>query len=69
MGMSLGNSVLYVYFRNLFDDKANTDPTQLAHVVEYIRRQVLHMDKLDSEQLLGTGEIELLPFKPAAPDS
>ena len=49
--------------RNLIGDKTATDPSQLARVVEYMRRQVQHMDHLDSEQLMTKGNITLLPLK------
>ena len=49
-------------YRNLIRDKDETDPVQLAKVVEYMRKQVQHMDQLDSELLTTTGKIKLLPF-------
>ena len=48
--------------QELDKDKSNTDLTQLAWLVEYVRRQVKHMDALDSEHLLTDGCIQLLPF-------
>ena len=49
-------------YRNLIRHKDETDPAQLAMVVEYMRKQVQHMDQLDSEHLTTTGKIKLLPF-------
>lgn len=43
-------------------EKARTEPTQLGVMVDYIRRQVQHMDKLDSEQLLRRGNVKMLTF-------
>ncbi len=43
-------------------DQDKTDPVQLAKMVEYVRKQVLYMDKLDSGPLKETGAITLLPF-------
>ena len=62
--LSISLSKLIVFLcRNLIGDKAATDPAQLARIVEYVRRQVQHMDHLESEQLLTKGNITLLPLK------
>jgi cytochrome b pre-mRNA-processing protein 3 len=50
-------------WRNMFHNKKNTDASNLARFVEYVRKQVLHLENIDSEKLLTTGEIEWLPFK------
>ena len=39
--------------------------TDLEAMVHYVRSQVQHMDKIDSELLLRNGRIKLLPFKPS----
>ena len=52
--------------RNLIQDKSNTDPSQLARLMEYVRSQVKHMDRLDSERLLTDGRIQILPFTATA---
>lgn len=46
----------------VFDKQQDTDPVKLAKMVDYVRRQVQHMDKLDTKSLLETGSIKLLPF-------
>ncbi len=50
-------------WRNMFHNKKNTDASNLASFVEYIRKQVLHLESIDSERLFTTGEIEWLPFE------
>lgn len=50
-------------WRNMFHDKKNTDAVKLAEMVEYVRRQVRHLDTQDSKQLLTTGVVNWLPFK------
>ena len=60
--MTYFNSCYSYMYRNLIRDKDETDPAQLAKVVEYMRKQVQHMDQLDSELLTTTGKIKLLPF-------
>ena len=47
----------------MFHDKKNTDAIKLAEMVEYVRRQVRHLDTQDSKQLLTTGVVDWLPFK------
>lgn len=49
-------------WRNMLFDRTSADPTQLAKMVEYVRRQVQHMDRQDSKALLERGTITLLPF-------
>jgi len=44
-------------------DKRNTDARELANLVEYVRRQVQHLDNVDSEELLTTGQVPWLPFR------
>lgn len=44
-------------------EKARTEPVQLALLVDYIRRQVWHMDQLSSDQLLHRGSVTLLAFQ------
>ena len=56
----------FVFYRNLIHDKSSTDPAQLARLVDYVRRQVKHMDGLDSEHLLNDGRIKLLTFSGAS---
>ena len=58
------NSQFLSLHRNLVQDKSSTDPSELARLVEYVRSQVKHMDKLDSEHILTNGHIQLLPFSP-----
>ena len=49
--------------RHLIQEKeSGTDPTQIARLVEYVRKQVLHMDAIDSKELLDNGTITMLPF-------
>ena len=48
-------------FRNLIGDKEAVSLTDLETMVCYIRSQVKHMDTIDSELLLRTGRIKLLP--------
>ena len=50
-------------WRNLFHNKKNTDASNLASFVEYVRKQVVHLESIDTEELLATGEIEWLPFE------
>lgn len=50
-------------WRNMFHDKKNTDASNLASFVDYVRRQILHFENIDSEKLLTTGYIEWLPFQ------
>ena len=50
-------------WRNMFQNKKSTDALNLASFVEYIRKQVLHLDGIDSEKLFTTGKIEWLPFE------
>ncbi|XP_028404687.1 ubiquinol-cytochrome-c reductase complex assembly factor 1-like [Dendronephthya gigantea] len=50
-------------WRNMFHNKKNTDASNLANFVEYVRKQVLHLESIDSEKLFITGEIEWLPFE------
>lgn len=49
-------------WRNMFHDKQNTDAIKLAEMVDYVRRQVRHLDRLDSKQFLETGEVKWLPL-------
>jgi len=41
-----------------------TDPELLALMVEYIRKQVKHMDSLNPTDLMVYGRLPLLPLKP-----
>ena len=43
-------------------DREETDPRRLATMVEYVRRQVQHMDTQDSEAIMDNGTISLVPF-------
>ncbi|XP_031556466.1 ubiquinol-cytochrome-c reductase complex assembly factor 1-like [Actinia tenebrosa] len=52
-------------WRNMFYDKRQTDASQLANLVKYVRRQVQHLDNLDPEELLTTGKVPWLPFRTA----
>ena len=58
--------VVFMYghlLRNIvFDKERDTDPVMLAKMVDYIRRQVLHMDCLDSNRMIDAGSISLLPL-------
>ena len=58
------NSQFLSMYRNLIQDKSSTDPSELARLVEYVRSQVKHMDKLNSQHILTNGHIQLLPFSP-----
>ncbi|EDO34002.1 predicted protein [Nematostella vectensis] len=49
-------------WRNMFHDN-RTDAVQLASMVEYVRRQVQHLDGLDSKEILETGQITWLPLR------
>ena len=52
-----------LFCRHLVHDKeSGTDPAQIAKLVEYVRKQVLHMDALDSKALLDNGTVTMLPF-------
>ena len=50
-------------WRNMFHDKKNTDAENLAKFVDYVRRQIVHLENINSEVLLTTGQIEWLPFE------
>jgi cytochrome b pre-mRNA-processing protein 3 len=50
-------------WRNMFHNKKSTDASNLASFVEYIRKQVLYLDGINTEKLFTTGEIEWLPFE------
>ncbi|XP_065890858.1 ubiquinol-cytochrome c reductase complex assembly factor 1-like isoform X2 [Dysidea avara] len=43
-------------------DAAKADPVLLALLVEYVRKQVHHLDHISSEQLLKDGKITWLPL-------
>ena len=49
--------------RNLFYNKERTDAEQLARLVEYVRKNVQHLDNISSEQILSDGNITWLPFR------
>lgn len=49
--------------RNLFYNKERTDAEQLARLVEYVRKNVQHLDNISSEQILCDGNITWLPFR------
>ncbi|KAL9962713.1 hypothetical protein ACROYT_G031846 [Oculina patagonica] len=55
-----------VLWRNLFYNKERTDAEQLARLVEYVRKNVQHLDSVSSEQILCDGNITWLPFKEEA---
>lgn len=44
----------------VFDKPRDTDPVRLAKMVEYVRKQIKHMDQLDSKELLEKGSLTLL---------
>ena len=50
-------------WRNMFHNKKNTDASNLANFVEYVRKQILHIENIDSETVLTTGQIDWLPFE------
>lgn len=50
------------FWRNMVFDREETDPRRLATMVEYVRRQVQHMDTQDSEAIMNNGTISLVPF-------
>lgn len=55
-------------WRNMFHDKKNTDASNLASFVDYVRRQIFYLESIDSEKLLTTGHIEWLPFEESSED-
>ncbi|XP_065652462.1 ubiquinol-cytochrome-c reductase complex assembly factor 1 isoform X3 [Hydra vulgaris] len=56
-------------WRNLFAEKSKSDPENIALLVEYIRKQIHHLESLDSEALLNNGEINWLPLITPLKDS
>ncbi|CAI8010822.1 Ubiquinol-cytochrome-c reductase complex assembly factor 1 [Geodia barretti] len=61
-GLLLSDKILAAaIWRNLIGDKEAVSLTDLETMVCYIRSQVKHMDTIDSELLLRTGRIKLLP--------
>lgn len=48
-------------WRVLFEHR-EIDPEKLSTVVEYVRKQVKHLDDQDSEVILSSGMVQLLPF-------
>lgn len=44
----------------VFDKEKDTDPAQLAKMVEYVRKQVKYMDQLDSKDMIEKGSLSLL---------
>eukprot|EP00111_Clytia_hemisphaerica_P024825 TCONS_00073200-protein len=49
-------------WRNLFYNKANTDAEKLALMVEYVRKQIQHLEMQSSEDLVMTGRVDWLPL-------
>ena len=49
-------------WRNMFHDKENSTPSDVAILVEYVRKQALHLEGLDSQELLLTGKVNWLPL-------
>lgn len=51
-----------VLWRNLFQNKNRTDAEQLGRLVEYIRKNIQHLDSLPTEHVLQDGRITWLPL-------
>ncbi len=49
-------------WRNFISDKTDTDFVIVSRMVEYIRAQVQEMDRTESEAMLTTGEMNMLPL-------
>jgi len=49
-------------WRNLFYNKANTDAEDLALLVEYVRKQIQHLENQSSEDMIMTGKVDWLPL-------
>jgi len=48
-------------WRNLFDRNC-ADASHLEKMVEYVRRQIVNIDRIDSESLFATGILKFLPM-------
>ena len=44
----------------VFEKERDTEPAQIAKMVEYVRKQVKYMDSLDSQEMLEEGSLSLL---------
>ncbi|XP_026540973.1 ubiquinol-cytochrome-c reductase complex assembly factor 1 isoform X3 [Notechis scutatus] len=55
-------------WRNLFETHCK-DPRQLAMMVEYVRKQVQHLDAMSGEDLLLSGEVNWRPLVEPNPQS
>lgn len=51
-----------VLWRNLFQNKNRTDAEQLGRLVEYVRKNIQHLDSLPTEHVLQDGRITWLPL-------
>ena len=49
-------------WRNLVNDKMNTDPVAIARMVSYIRSQVREMDGTGTEDVRRNGIMNMLPL-------
>lgn len=49
-------------WRNLFYNKAGTDAEDLALIVEYVRKQIQHLETQSSDEMVMTGKIDWLPL-------
>lgn len=55
-----------VLWRNLFHNKTRTDAEQLGRLVEYVRKNIQHLDSLPREHVLQDGRITWLPLNEQA---
>lgn len=53
---------LCLIIRNLFQNKNRTDAEQLGRLVEYVRKNIQHLDSLPTEHVLQDGRITWLPL-------
>lgn len=53
---------LCLIIRNLCQNKNRTDAEQLGRLVEYVRKNIQHLDSLPTEYVLQDGRITWLPL-------
>ena len=63
-GLPMKNNYLSLclIIRNLFQNKNRTDAEQLGRLVEYVRKNIQHLDSLPTEHVLQDGRITWLPL-------
>ena len=63
-GLPMKNNYLSLclIIRNLFQNKNRTDAEQLGRLVEYVRKNIQHLDSLPAEHVLQDGRITWLPL-------